>query len=1329
MSPIVSKNMRHKLEQFDKETIKQVVEEYEAKRQRARDTSPMYTPEEYLRWTTAQISEYTGLRSLFPKNYARYVALLNYGQNSPSLTIQDIKFLDEMSKLRSGNSDALSLLITSVDLDPDTDVTPLFEQYMHIITSPPKLDVTPYNYTPTGKLFNAPSVRYLQSTSALEAYASLAKQSVITSTSIDYPILVNARLFRDLGEHTRYAISIRQIFDVFLTFQSTSPKQMHSKTHLPTIFNESKHGKDLVGMQVIRMILLHYGRLPWATKHKRTRARSKLDFPCTLPNFMNVMLTISVYELTGVYTHELAVYAVKWMFAQLPGPFAQNVLENKKALSAIRELVGIWAAGARTLLREGDGRPFKTVSLDKWTEFNYSEKYAAYLALVEKFTPLEAEIFAYLQCLREGSGTKLTNSLILLFVILGCLTCTSTYNRTCPTLEYDNLAKPSAIQGLLPLKATSFVLGSDGYKYPLSYDNTNMPKYVRDMMNLFETEYEPELRDLARTFDMEKFHADSMTSRSQGPGQAAFMPQDLKGTALGKALNTRLIARGLDPEQLNNEFRCLVECAILGMAVLRFQIARKARGIAMATAVIQAAQIAVLKLYEFLKLYFPPVDTSEMAGNATSNAFLLEATNGLTNIVNSGDVNAMDRHTPPYISQVIEYLATKVFIDNSSSRGAYMWAKDCERPVMSHEATRVSKTSKYVSGLSYFMASIFSKSTNVGYAFTDTICPELPVRVEPGSVFSSGKFGTTAQHSILLGLGDEAMVRQFNASQPDSSRLGCLHKHLGDDISHIYSGTETLTNAFLKLMVQRYAEMNLKLELSVSKIMGTFLQQVAMFGLSAPQPHRMALFDDEHNVAINFSTVQKMGLIFEHIRTYGQRVVCNDNLRGLCSAIWNNHRMFTLKCERSDGLALNAKFDPRVVYYNPTTGNLRITIPYVAAAMDPLYMPIPALEGLVTVPAVGMAAPRSSMVWLLPLAACISKALVYSANPPVKSISPEFMEGYNFGYAARLLKYDFNEELSDLRLDETSHEHVAVIEQLYLKYVDQDELAKSRAAGLLLDTKGIFKHRGFSIEGETRRRVREAIARAEPMEREILKLDNKMLTKLKRMTNTFPREYGEIINAHVCWPTFDDTTTLTFHKDAVASYGLPLLPAYALGSFAAAYNIFGSSSSGGSEGYSMKLSKEGRASDSKRKYMVINEGRKLRGKLLAQGIQHPEFIIADLFGIKKRELASFITELRSRGGGNDFSNYESSIIFSRAYDVGDGISPAIANVIPLNAESSIVVNKNGVVVRDVLLCVAGCALSFMHKVIVQFASYSLVQRRLLDVLPRNMPRRDHEAVQ
>lgn len=776
---------------------------------------------------------------------------------------------------------------------------------------------------------------------------------------IDDNIRTNAQLFSKLSNQSRWNSIWLQIFATFLYSDNVSEGLALQNTNLKTN-NIRRKATDLITLQTIAYILKHFSELPFSVRANGVIDVHQVEYnwgTCIVP-LLYSLLELSKEEKGCNVNEDFLIPIIRYRVECAYTSFETETL-NKKGIysSMIRWLstrVGVHVRNeidkncttTRAIYCNKIEEIFLSDEVKKEFEDEVRDKCdKMFFDTINKYVPL------------MNSSDHCKNTETLRWLSNVCLTMGNAgiYYKTALSLESVASVEARVANLLNYPKPKNYWMFQDAKILACNNWDTGAPIW-KQIYERYVKMSKPHLHIYNANLEEEFFTL--LTNKSQGFKVESENFSQLHGIPLQLQQQIRNVAQVRIASFLlsNDTFHVLpaylAELQRTGMCTIRYQNNRRARIVEIVPNVDQIAYALVLRMFEEIKIDSDDIAVGKQIGGIVDMTLQLRTTGSRYSVSIYSDVAAMDAHTQPNLSIIFLQSLAQLMTENRVGPRNY-FPFQTEELVMTNafndlDSININAMQQPIYGgvfndtLPSQVQALLMVAINrmeKKYDLKDNVL-NVTIPVNP-SIFESGRFDTSAQHSTLLKILADITYAQVSRNLPEfNGKYTSERRKFGDDSFEAITNCQDYDDqiTIIKQVVENTNSMlfqvGLKGETELSRFFGDFLQQMGVCGSVLPKSARASIYTDERSSLISRSPIDLITNMSNIITASAQRVFAPTNVMPLVRSIWllNN----TVQLISKSVITLPERLRK---YVKKTNGKRYINYPYITINLPPLNFP------------------------------------------------------------------------------------------------------------------------------------------------------------------------------------------------------------------------------------------------------------------------------------------------------------------------------------------------------------------------------------------------------
>lgn len=982
---------------------------------------------------------------------------------------------------------------------------------------------------------------------------NLIRSFLDNKDSVSYNVSINSNLFLQLSNQSRWNNLWIQIA-VTMFYTDTVSEEIALQNLNITKNKKRRLGTELITLQTIAYILKHWKVLPFTV-----RPDGRLDIShhsqtwntCCIP-LLYSLLELSKEEKGHNVNKDFLVPIISYRIKCAYTSFETETLDKKGIYSSMIKLltseITKYARCSYDSLMQQQRMKFYSQNVEVFT--NKNEMIDLYEKVKEKCDPDFLLVFIkYKKLLNSGNHCQNSELMRWLSGILLTMGNAGIYYKTSLVLEKEKSVASQTLGTLnFPKPQTNWVFND--IKIDLKTDWHSGDEVFSQLNERYTAAIKKYMHNL--NGNLQEWFYTLLTNRSQGfkvdvdkfvntMNIDPELLQDLRNVG-----QVRVASFLLDNEVFSVFSRFFETLQQNGVCTIRFQNNRRARIVEIVPNVDQIAYALLLKVFEELKLDVDDISVGKQIGGIVDMSIQLRIS-GLDNGISIfSDVQAMDAHTQPNIAVIFLKMLSELIVDENVGPTNYFPFKtsDC----LVEEVFDIFKKrlkglfvppinqnyeKQLIPAIAQALLFVASQRLNKKYELKDSIFNCI-IDINP-TIFESGRFDTSAQHSTLLKFLSDIVYDYISVHVPGvAGKFLSFKRKFGDDS---YEALQTnaindaekdeLINHIIKQTENVLKQVGLKADTELSAYYGDFLQQTAICGVVLPKSARSSIYTDEKSALINRDMIDLITNLANIITASAQRSYAPENVMSIVRTIWATNRTFRILSSKN--VVLTKKLKPYVKIYGDKA---YLEYPYIMISMSPLNFPNQTFEfsnGLVlpassNVRTVGNC--KINYVWneVIPvkvrshlLTADVSLLGDIKVADPVELFTT-CLEGTHIFESLILFKYKRSQELSDVRYQKLS-DPILKMGRIAKGFFDSFKLSTSLAASISLkNTYGITMPDSLLYYMKPIEQLKNMFETRGETSDESIGLNDSYISFLNKVFFSTPKDLKEaIINTCVFW--------------------------------------------------------------------------------------------------------------------------------------------------------------------------------------------------------------------
>nr|WPV03049.1 RNA-dependent RNA polymerase [buhirugu virus 19] len=1005
---------------------------------------------------------------------------------------------------------------------------------------------------------------------------NLIRKYLDNRTATDFNVMINSELFLQLSNQSRWNNLWTQIAVTFFYTDTISEAVALENLNISKNTNR-RMGTDLITLQTIAYILKRWKFLPFSVRYdgKIDVSYFRQDWGTCIVPLLYSLLELSKEEKGFNVNKDFLIPMIRYRIECAYTSFETVTLDKKGVYTSMIKLLTSQITKYARYFYDSSMRHQRLYYYDENKEVYVTENEMSEILkkMHEKADPEFCNVLnRYMDTLNSGTYTQNTELLRWLSGIILTMGNVGIYYKTSLVLEKEKSVASQTIGTLnFPKPKTMWVLND--VKMDLETDWNSGDEVYSEISTRYKTAIKRYLNEF--NGNLQEWFYTLLTNRSQGfkvdvekfATNLNIDPDLLKD--LRNVGQVRVASFLLDNEAFSVFPRYFEMLQQNGVCTIRFQNNRRARIVEIVPNVDQIAYALVLRMFESLKSDVEDIAVGKQIGGVVDMSIQLRIS-GLDNGISIfSDVAAMDAHTQPNVSVMFLKMLSELIMEESAGPNNYFPFKtsSClieERYDIQNErlkgryvpAINQNFQQKLLPALTQTLSFVASQRLNKKYALKDTIF-NCVIDINP-TIFESGRFDTSAQHSTLLKFLSDIVYENIRIQVPSVAGKYIAHKRkFGDDsyeaveISGMNSSEkEALLQYIIKATEKTLGQVGLKAETELSAYYGDFLQQMAMCGVVVPKSARSSIYTDEKSALLNRDMVDLITNLAHIITAAAQRTYAPENVMSLVRNIWATNRTFRLLSSKN--VILKKELKPYIKTYGTKT---YLEYPYIMISMSPLNFPnqtysfdngliLPASSSVHTVGTC-----KLNYIWneVIPISlrrdllkASASLAGDVTILDPIETFT-KCLAGTHIVESLLLFQYKRSQELSDIRYKRLA-DPIIKMGKIAKEYFDSHKLNASFSAALALKTTyGITMPDSLLYYMKPVEQLKNMFETRAETPDESLGLNDAYIKFLNKVFTKMPKELSDsILNTCVFWEHSNER--IVQFSDECSQ--LPIMPGY-----------------------------------------------------------------------------------------------------------------------------------------------------------------------------------------
>ncbi|UJG27945.1 VP1 [Bercke-Baary Melophagus reo-like virus] len=995
-------------------------------------------------------------------------------------------------------------------------------------------------------------------------------------TSVDFNMRINSELFLQLSNQSRWNTIWIQI--AVTLFYTDTISEAIALTNLSINKNPNRRmGTDLITLQTIAYILKKWRFLPFTV-----RQDGKLDISYYRQNWTTCIIPL-IYSLLELSKEEkgfnvnvdFLLPIIRYRIECAYTSFETETLDKKGVYSLLIKLITTNINKYARYVYDTSMQQQRLKYFDENKEVFATEDEIVNLMKIMKekadvcFCDM---LLKYISKLNSGTHSQNTELMRWLSGVLLIMGNAGIYYKTSLVLEKEksvasqtigtlNFPKPKTMWVFNDIKIdleTNWDSGDEVYSEISARYKLAITKYLKELNGNLQEWFYTLLTNKSQGFkvDIEKF-SNNMNINQE-------LLQDLKNVG-----QVRVASFLLDNEVFSVFPRYFETLQQNGVCTIRFQNNRRARIVEIVPNVDQIAYALILKIFEELKADVEDIAVGKQIGGVVDMSIQLRIS-GLDNGISIfSDVAAMDAHTQPNVSVMFLKMLSELIITENIGPNNYFPFKttNClveERfDIMNQrlqgnyvEPINQNFQQKLIPSLAQTLLFVASQRLNKKYELKDSIF-NCTIDINP-TIFESGRFDTSAQHSTLLKFLSDIVYEQIAIHVPNVvGKYLYFKRKFGDDsyealeVNAMNKTEKTnLLRYIVKATEKTLFQVGLKAKTELSAYYGDFLQQMAMCGVVLPKSARSSIYTDEKSALVNRDMIDLITNLANIITASAQRTYAPENVMSIVRNIWATNRTFRILSSKN--VILKHKLRPYIKVYGAKT---YLEYPYIMISLSPLNFPNQTFQfdnGLImpassSVRTVGTC--KLNYIWNEVIPVSVRQQLLsadVSLIGDVKVVDPvelfiKSLEGTHIIESLLFFRYTRSQELSDTRYKRLS-DPIIKMGKIAKEYFDSHKLNVSFSAALTLkNTYGITMPDSLLYYMKPIEQLKNMFEARRETADESIGLNDSYISFLNKVFTVMPKELADsIVNTCIFWNKSNEP----IEQFSEECHELPIMPGY-----------------------------------------------------------------------------------------------------------------------------------------------------------------------------------------
>ncbi|UOI84724.1 RNA-dependent RNA polymerase [Ceratitis capitata reo-like virus 1] len=1004
----------------------------------------------------------------------------------------------------------------------------------------------------------------------------LLRKYLDDKTSVSFNTKINSELFLQLSNQSRWNNLWIQI--ALTLFYTDTISEETALTNLIIDKNPNRRmATELITLQAIAYIIKKFQMLPFTVRQDGRLDIAYYNQPwstCLVP-LLYSLLELSKEEKGFNINVDFLIPVIRYRIECAYTSFETETLDRKGIYSSMIKLLTMRINKYARYTYDPSMRYQRITCYDENQEVYVSKNEMSDLAnkIKDKADPYFTQVLEkYIQKLNSGNHCQNTELMRWLSGIILTMGNAGIYYKTSLVLEKEksvasqtigtlNFPKPKTLWNFNDVKLdleTNWNSGDEVFSEINLRYKTAIKKYLNELNGNLQEWFYTLLTNRSQGFkvDVDKF-ANNMNINPE-------LLQDLRNVG-----QVRVASFLLDNEVFSVFSRYFENLQQNGVCTIRFQNNRRARIVEIVPNVDQIAYALILKMFEELKSDVEDIAVGKQIGGVVDMSIQLRISGQDNGISIFSDVAAMDAHTQPDVSVMFLKMLSELIIDEQIGPNNYFPFKtsNClveERYDIMNQRIRGNYVQpinqnlkqKLIPALAQTLLFVASQRLNKKYELKDTIF-NCTIDINP-TIFESGRFDTSAQHSTLLKFLSDIVYENINNQVPGVVGKYLYHKRkFGDDSYEAIevNGMDTPhKNDLLQYIIQAtekvLSQVGLKAETELSAYYGDFLQQMAMCGVVIPKSARSSIYTDEKSALLNRDMVDLITNLANIISAAAQRTYAPENVMSIVRNIWATNRTFRILSSKN--VVLRNRLKPYIKIYGNRT---YLEYPYIMISLPPLNFPNQTFKfdnGLVlpassSVRTVGTC--KLNYIWNEVIPISTRKELLsadVSLMGDVKVVDPvdlfiRDLAGTHIIESLLLFKYKRSQELSDIRYKRLS-DPIIKMGRIAKEYFNTYKLNASFAAATALRTTyGITMPDSLLYYMKPIEQLKNMFETRGETPDESIGLNDSYIAFLNKVFTVLPKDLADsIVNTCIFW----DKSEEKIEQLSEEYHQLPIMPGY-----------------------------------------------------------------------------------------------------------------------------------------------------------------------------------------
>jgi hypothetical protein len=814
-----------------------------------------------------------------------------------------------------------------------------------IVKKPTKvLNAQLFDYSVESKVSANPKIRYLPNWS----YQSVKKEverleqleTLNHSENRDRIVFTGLlKMFRMLANQSRFGNLNQQLLGTFLWRQKEPESEYYSNLNFKKNFTTTKRAIDTVCWQAISDIFKEYSVQPFYSKKSEMYVNNDYDISMCLPSVIYSLLNGVAHEMTGVLNHETALLYLEYLMDCSRESLSTAQLNTKSDIRDLYKLFLDIHSYVNVALFSDDGHYDKSQYVLLNGEFWLDGEKERLNDILDNSSTITKKLFNY--CLNmldpvtttnihdfENRVNQYTETLRFVFITMYAVTNPGIYHKTSLLIEMTK-SVGTVIKSHVPRMINTGYIKVDGKDVNIFYDvsglTTNNTLYK--LKNYMDRNWKKYVVDSLSTIDnFEESFVYYLTNRSGGVKSETAEDLPIK---LQNVSNARVIHFALENSSFYDIDQFIKMLQVKAKCAIRYQIDRRGRLIVIVPNCVQTAEIFTLLAFNAIKTEVPEIAAGKQVGNILDALSQLSSSGDINCIKNNSDMKGHDAHTVPRFLEYLHFVFNSWMLELNYNK-SYFCTQQYKGPLYGRNGT-VIKDEIVIPSIVVHTARLYDMNSN-GHELADRFFTNIVYAYR--GTYPSGYFGTTGTHSIGLTSSIKYSIEEFNTKP---RRINFKSSVLGDDIfiqiRNGWNNKEEIIE-WSNILDKIFFDLNYEQEKTMSRWLGTFLQQFCGGGAYYPLAARTSLYCDERSETAQRDCITQAKILGDIIHVYGQRTYCHDNLIGFAYSMWS-----ALRFSKYNKLKIkNPELDKYLRVHGPYT---YIIMPLLFIGVSPINLPFP----------------------------------------------------------------------------------------------------------------------------------------------------------------------------------------------------------------------------------------------------------------------------------------------------------------------------------------------------------------------------------------------------